>query len=109
MSAVYSRQFYADQITAGGTAPLATVPAGVVWVLRDITLGNLETTDTGAVSITVVAAGAPASVARWATIPDSAAVYWTGRQVLNAGDLLRVYNNSGLMSVLISGYELSAP
>lgn len=108
MSAVYSVQFYADQITAGGTATLATVPAGMVWVVRDITLGNVATTATGPVSITAVGTGSPASIARWATIEAAAAVYWTGRHVLNAGDLLNVYNNTGNMSVFVSGYQLSA-
>lgn len=108
MSAVYSRRFYAGHIAPDGALTLATCPTGVVWIVRDVVIGTVTNNVSGQVALYIVSGSAQGDIRRWATIAGLTTEEWQGRQVLEEGDQLRVFNSSDELSILVSGYELSA-
>lgn len=108
MSSVYSTQFIVGSMT-GPTTPLSyTVPAGMVAILRDITLAS-----TGIATWQCVAAVVSGPAVAWLALftenPGQVATHqWQGRTVLNGGDeliLQMLQGNSG--TAIASGYLLA--
>jgi len=111
MSRVYSAQLCVNAVAGGGTTFLATVPAGTVWVLRDMRasysvtgldpLAGFEVLLNAAIRLWTVG---PLGVKPVYTYP------WEGRTVLDPGDELSLYSgDSALWSIVVSGYALTLP
>lgn len=103
--AIYSRQFAAGVMATAGPETVYTVPVGYIAVLRGIDT-FLSSVGPAPVSFAVNAnppcifpGGDPPIIADGAT-------HWTGYQVLNAGDVLRMFANFAGESYIISGYLL---
>lgn len=109
MSAVYSIRMFSGSVSSGGTVTLATVPPGYVWVVRDVSVTAPTSTDAGSVAIYVSGGTPSATIQRWASVAGLSTVQWQGRQVLEAGDDLRMLVGAGSVQALVSGYQLSAP
>lgn len=109
MSTIYSTRFYGGQIVAAGETDLYTVPAGKVAVVRDISVSNVTTTDAGQLLIYVLLDAGNADLFRVASVPSHGFVQWQGRQVLNAGETLALYETNTTIRAMVSGYLLSAP
>lgn len=97
----------------GGAVDLltATVPSGVVWVVRDSLLyfDGASTSDAYALEVNIAGGGLCVIQRGIATASVQAIYPWQGRQVLNAGDEL-VFGASTLnWYVMVSGYELTLP
>ena len=105
MAKLYSKRLLAS---AGATDALsATVPAGVIWIVRDaiLTFDGAVTSDAyqlGIVGVAPILYGqvAGGSVAR---------IVYQGRQVLDAGEQLFFGASTLNWYVLVSGYELTTP
>lgn len=82
------------------------VPRGFLWVVRcmdfyaNVTFASRE--------VHVIGAGGQTFFWKDWNTEDQFAIQWTGRQVLHAGERLRV-QTSDLIDVTISGYQLSLP
>lgn len=83
---------------------LFTVPAGRVWILRDLDLtltggapGNIFLLDEDAVQF-----------AQWLGVAANTYIPWRGRQVFAAGSELHLFTNGGTWDLRGSGYDLSA-
>ena len=105
MTTIYSTRF-AEAAVVNTTATVYTVPSGFVAVIVDISV-LLKGSGTNA---TVIRSG---SVARILYVPGGTPpVYshWTGRQVLNAGDVLHCQTTDTVgAEFVISGYLLEGP
>lgn len=111
MSRVYSAQLCSNALAGGGTTFLATVPDGVVWVVRDMRasysvsgvdpLAGFEVLLNAAIRLWTVG---PLGVRPFYTYP------WDGRTVLDPGDELSFFSDdSALWSIVVSGYSLTLP
>lgn len=109
MSSVYSTQIAASRTDGTSSLALYTVPAGYVAVLRDVALTATSTTDLGPVTLYIVTGTQSVTVFGLASLGGRETHQWTGRQVLNAGDVLRATAGGALTDWLVSGYLLSAP
>lgn len=108
MSKVYSSRL----LGGGATASLsATVPADVLWVVRDAVLYFDGASSSDAYNLAVLA------LAGWSAVIDAGQVaggtqetiHWEGRQVLVTGDELHFSASSSNWYVLVSGYVLTLP
>ena len=88
------------------------VPTGYVWVVRDIAgLGGSLPDDEIAVAIDE-GDGSLVYFYAWSDADSSAfnnTFHWKGRQVLDAGERLRVDVDGGGIWLAASGYQLSTP
>jgi hypothetical protein len=102
---VYSVVVFSGSIS--GPTELYTVPAGLVFVLRDVFFVSGDGSGTGAVILNqddVAAAGGA-----WAASGlGGAAIHWTGRQIFNAGDTLYGYTDADEATARVCGYLLDA-
>lgn len=101
---VYSAVLYSGTVTntAGHTA-LFTVPAGRVYVMRDI---DGYCNDTVASFVTFGDSIDPLSLLLPGANPY--AIAWRGRYVMTAGYVLRAFPRRGPLVLRISGYDLAS-
>lgn len=103
MARVYSQRL----LHGGATASVsAIVPAGYLWVVRDVAIftGGEEIDD----EFNLAVAGAVIYYGGYS--PSTWAYYhWEGRQVCNEGDELEFTATGEVWYVLVSGYALSLP
>lgn len=105
MARLYSARFVSEN--GAGTTTSVEVPAGEIWVVRqidvysDVPLG----VDSGQCFV-----GIETIPFFWCTTGPDTTTHntWTGRQVLNAGEALTVYADDHV-AVTISGYQLTTP
>jgi hypothetical protein len=106
---VYSvRHFSAGGLTAGAGTVGPVVPAGFVWVVRDI--DALEITGSTPAQMEVLN---PNFQPFWfidRNFPQVGANFqWRGRQVFQAGEQIGFKAFSGTWSIMCSGYSLTLP
>lgn len=106
-------RLYSKRLLVGGAldSASATVPAGVVWVVRDSLLyfDGASTSDGYALEVNIAGGGLGVIQRGIATATQQEIFAWQGRQVLNAGDEL-VFGASTLnWYIMVSGYELTLP
>lgn len=105
MSVVYTKRL---MTAAGLSAELdATVPAGKVWIVTDINAVARTITPPHAEVFAQILAG----ILFWyaeTTDADHPWLQWRGRQVLVAGEVLRINAAFSTMDVTVIGYELTA-
>jgi hypothetical protein len=109
MASVYSTQFFAGSLPNGGSSGPLVVPAGQLWIVRDIS-GVLDG-PTFANQLGVRAAGVYfyGFVINPGTTPP-VAFHWEGRTVVSSGETLQVDNaGSAFIDVIVSGYVLALP
>lgn len=101
---VYTKRLGAFSAETSGLVTLGTVPAGKVWIVRDVdatltggSIGQMETIVAGVAVFSVFIATSEGE-----TFP------WRGRQPLTAGETLEAYITSGTWDLLAAGYELNA-
>lgn len=108
-SSVYSQRFASGQYEGGEDQVLATVPAGAMWIIRDIQLFNAggQTVDQPQIYVKGAAAQTPLLMA-----PELAAqtqLGWQGRQIALAGETITAHFATGsTLWAGICGYEFSA-
>jgi hypothetical protein len=106
---VYSTQFVAGTGLTATTVSVGPVPAGEVWILRDVD-AYANTGLTSRVDVNV--RGSVGQTIAYLEFPPStqASKQWTGRQVINPGESFG-YQIGGLDAVdlTISGYRLTTP
>lgn len=108
MASVYSVRMYGGPVTTTGGVQLGQVPAGKVWIVRDISVSNVSPNPMNQIIIYVLLTAGNADVYRAPGIPARGSVQWQGRQVLNPGEELWYYATETTARVMISGYELTA-
>lgn len=81
----------------------ATVPAGYVWVIRDI---SALAAQAGSINVCVLIAG-QAFIWGVTSLTAEASVSWSGRQVANAGEQLQAITQGQNTYFLVSGYQLA--
>jgi hypothetical protein len=111
LSRVYSSQLFAgDGLGGGGPTPLASPPAGTVWVIRSMSAAFTEPTSVPLDGFVVMMNGA---LWLWSTVfpvVGQFAYQWDGRHVLGASDTLDFSSpDSALWSLVVSGYQLTLP
>ena len=98
--------------TGGSPYFSSEVPTGYVWVVRDIAgLGGSLPDDAALFAVEAVG-GDLSYFYGWSDADSSAfnnTFHWTGRQVLDAGERLRVDVDGGSIWLAVSGYQLSTP
>jgi hypothetical protein len=102
MALVYSARFVAGSFAAGLSGVVYTVPAGKTAVLRDMSVFA----DGGAAGYAAIILTGVATLASVVTPASGPAPSWEGRQVLNAGETIKININGGTCEVAISGYLL---
>lgn len=99
---VYSTQFFLGTVTAGGSTPIYTVPAGYTAVIRDIELeqygGALANGRIEIVGFAGIYSYTPSGL----LLPAQ----WTGRAVMTPAQVLSLTLTGGDWAALISGYLL---
>lgn len=103
-SNVYSTRFIGVSLGTGTTATY-TVPTGYVAVIRDI---SATATTTGSTNAEVFVNGA-FTIWNSGPITNGSTLVWSGRQVLNAGDVLSVHAVGATTQFMVSGYLLTLP
>lgn len=104
-SGVYSKRFLQAASHTGSLS--ATVPDGVIWIVRDIDCYDVSATD-GDLVIFLGALGQgiwTASKLAGSGISFS----WRGRQVFSAGESFAIDCAVGVWGFAVSGYELTSP
>lgn len=107
--AVYSTLFYGGVISSS-TGTAGPVPAGVVWVVRDVCMVNYGLWPEPLVgagvldqhNYPVLWVGAPHA------IPQTM-FHWDGRQVFEPGDTIRAVAEDAAWAFRVSGYVLTLP
>lgn len=109
MAKLYSLPIYvAAAQTSGVGAVGPIVPAGLVYVLRDIDV--TEQSDTaGALVIVLNSAGGVLWAAKRETTGELGYYEWRGRQVYTAGEQIVFRVLSGTWDIMASGYQLTNP
>lgn len=104
MPTIYSTKFAAGSQTAGTSSAVFTVPVGKIAVVRSISLApqagpttQCAVNDFGNGEIFTVHGGN-----QYDTLT------WTGRAVMNAGDVIQIDAIAGTWSYHVSGYLLDA-
>lgn len=110
MANVYSALLWSIDAPAG-THNSDPVPAGYVWVIKDIcvTFGD-SALDTG--SAFLISAGVPTVPIFARAIPELVTAntyHWWGMQVVEAGDTITLISTDVSTQVRISGYVLTLP
>lgn len=104
MGAVYSILIESGGIPGGYAAPIATVPAGKTWIIRDVIVVNGGTSgeifsltdETGSMTWLVVLGQTPLTM-----------FHWAGRQVFPQGFVIGTTNTGGAWDLRVSGYSLT--
>jgi hypothetical protein len=103
---VYSLRIFGGQLTA--TSSSVTVPAGLLYIVRDIDVVLTTPSGTSVFFLSDPAGGIlwyvsvdPAVTARWQG--------WRGRQVYEDGEVLTMTAQSGTWDIHVSGYQLTLP
>lgn len=109
MANVYSVKIWQEGFVTGViTGP--TVPAGYVWVVRNITVrtGATPIAETGLVEFWVAGVF---PIAGWSQdeLRGAQWVSWDGHQVLNPGEQITCQANSPGAAWMMSGYQLTLP
>lgn len=107
--AVYSKQLWVlDNVTGFITGP--SVPAGKVWILRDIMVINFQDQTmpvgpfwVGSTNVRFIFAMGNGRMHGFTPVE------WHGRVVLNAGEQLHVSLTGPFWCVYVGGYELTSP
>lgn len=102
MAIVYSRKLAAGSINAGVNVNVYTVPAGTTTIVRDIEVAAIL----AAAGLLLVTEGGIWIASFTEAATQYASYQWTGRVVLNAGDVINVDAISNDWTYRISGYEL---
>jgi hypothetical protein len=104
---VYSERFFGGELTATDSQ-IAVVPAGSIWILRDLELLNLGVAGADCSIYAVMSPGGTATVFRANAVPQYEWRQWEGRVVLNAGDTVHASFTAGPMQLIVSGYSFPA-
>lgn len=108
---VYSKRLWSilNATTIGATlGPI--VPAGFVWVVRDIRAINLQQDGTVLFEFQVLVHNGPIIFATPLYSTIGGLMYsWEGRAVVNAGEQLELSIATSGWDVVVDGYELSTP
>lgn len=112
MANLYSKYLGGGAFAGGGTSTIGIVPAGVIWVVRNVDyiflpVGGLTGKGAGiyihgADGFKCFSIGAP-------DVVGGRAYHLEGRQVFNTGDTVQVFAYEAGWGYRVSGYELSAP
>jgi hypothetical protein len=94
--------------SAISAAVSVVVPAGVVWILRDVDLVDSSIT-TGDFCNVEGHLNQSIFFARNQTATPGPWFEWRGRQVFNAGEHITVAPGAGAWHATLSGYQLVAP
>ncbi|MFZ0169913.1 MAG: hypothetical protein WAL64_10955 [Candidatus Dormiibacterota bacterium] len=108
MALVYSQRLFAisNLTPVGKVGPV--VPAGVVWVVRDIDIVCTSFTPGDELAIFNQVGG----YLLFLRIPASPTIFdnaWRGRQIYATGEQVAVESFVGAWDVAISGYQLTLP
>lgn len=109
MSAVYSIRMAAGSFSGTSGITVATVPAGYVWVVRSVVIrassGNALT------GTFLYGNGSPGNypLVGVAALAEFESVATSLRQVMNAGDKMRLVPGGTNAQMTVSGYQLTAP
>lgn len=111
MARVYSARLAVGTALGGGAGIVATVPAGVVWVLRSM---SAAAAGAGLAPLSGFQVLLGTDVPIWGVGPLCVASQnpyeWSGRQVLNAGDDLTFSSaDTAPWALIVSGYSLALP
>lgn len=109
MSTIYTISALRQVLVAGATATY-TVPAGYVFVLRDITAGTTASPSTAPLDVYLDGnVGSP--IAHWVYVAGQQTYHYAGRISCPAGVTISAKNNMGSSSlyVAVTGYLLTAP
>jgi hypothetical protein len=106
---VYSlRIFSAGGLTSSAGTVGPVVPAGLVYVLRDI--DAVEITGSASAQLEVLSPNfQPIWFINTANPQIGANFQWRGRQVFNVGEQIGFHAFSGTWSIMASGYQLTLP
>lgn len=107
MAGIYSIRMAGGPITTTGGVQVAVVPAGTTWIVRDISITNVAPTDMAQVLVYVLLPAGNADIFRVPGIPAHGFVQWQGRQVLNQGEELWLYQTESTSRLMVSGYQLA--
>lgn len=103
---IYTVRFFAGNVAAGAV-PALTVPAGKVWVVRELDI--VETTGSQAGYAELLVAG----IQTWRVELSASPPYWrqwTGAHALRPGETLQLYNaTNAVLAMVCSGYEFIGP
>lgn len=106
---VYSLRIFAHAslVTSAGTVG-PVVPAGFVYVLRDVDV--FEETGAQGVTLSVVnPLGGYLTVFLTGSTLQSRVQQWRGRQVYHPGEQVGFFAGSGQWAIMASGYQLTLP
>jgi hypothetical protein len=110
MASVYSSQLYAANLSAGADVSIG-VPAGLIWVVRDIYAVIAGGADSGG-RLTILAAGISFYTISWPKGIERQ-VHQEGRLVMVEAQSLQIivegFDSEPQASVNIMGYVLTAP
>lgn len=109
---VYSVRLWISNSSLGGTVFTGPqVPAGFVWVVRDVRMLNTATSANSLASPMLVTAGGNANIAASPTYSSVPGVLyqWQGRAVVQAAEFLFVHTSSSNWQWAVDGYQLSLP
>lgn len=106
---VYSLRF--AEIAPGPSGVISvTVPASVVWIVRDIDALCVTGDIGGLTGFTVAKLGGAVLFGVDQYHARAGELYpWRGRQVYSAGEELQIVTNDDDWSLIMSGYQLTAP
>jgi hypothetical protein len=107
MASIYSKQFVLGVATVGHS-PSATVPPGVVWIVRDIVVEGITDPGSGGGIACVLSL---LQLFSW-FLPVNSVINrsWEGRIVLPAGaTIVFAVTDAGTFNCYAGGYELTAP
>lgn len=104
MASIYSIRITDGTFAVGLSAVVYTVPAGNVFVLRDIQAWP----DTGTTSSLNVVFTGTSIMASIGGITAANPGHWEGRVVFNAGETIKLLVGGGQLEVSLSGYLLVA-
>jgi hypothetical protein len=107
MGVVYSTRF--RRISSPLGAYTVPVPAGVVWVVRDIVATLIPPASGLSQLIVYGSAGEPWVYWQVASSGITQSFLWDGRQVLNATESFQIFAGGNVQGVAVSGYQLTTP
>lgn len=106
---VYSLRIFATaSLTAASGTVGPHVPAGFIYVLRDIDVVEISGSGTGVMQVQAQTLGVLWVFQRGSTLA-SAYGSWRGRQVYAEGEQVGFTVGSGTWSIAASGYQLTLP
>lgn len=106
---VYSKRFFAQgsNTPVGPVGPI--VPAGVVWIVRDVDV-VFRSSVSSQLELLAQTPGQLLAFFSWVAGTTSSPNFsWRGRQVFAVGEQVGINVVSGIWDVSISGYELTLP